>query len=220
MTPVPTFLVPMFFFFSTQVWRSHFHPTHLAKPPCHFQPFQGCSILNLSNSCFVPLQEFNFRSKLLDGSCCEGTFNAHFQCVSANFRFFWRYGKECVCFFIKLVSIPGFVHCKSPIFEVAKVCFYPLCFVFVSSGPQRKISNNFFEHFSTITLPETNSRRTWKWMLGIRLFPFGIAYFQGRLLLVFWDCIYFYTIQRCSFPEKNGMTPTDCCTDLPSILHL
>ena len=92
------------FFFSTQdavvwqdpensrevlgLWRSHFHPTHLAKPPCHFQPFQGCTILKLSNSCFVPLQEFNFRSKLLDGSCCDGTFNACFQCVSANFRFF------------------------------------------------------------------------------------------------------------------------------------
>ena len=26
--------------------------------------------------------------------------------------------------------------------------------------------------------------RTWKWMVGIRSFPFGMAYFQGFLLLV------------------------------------
>ena len=34
------------------------------------------------------------------------------------------------------------------------------------------------------TLPETNSKRPWKWMVGRRSFPFGMAYFQGRLLLV------------------------------------
>ena len=29
------------------------------------------------------------------------------------------------------------------------------------------------------TLPKTNSKRTRKWMVGIRLFPIGMAYFQG-----------------------------------------
>jgi len=35
-----------------------------------------------------------------------------------------------------------------------------------------------------VTLPETHIFRSWKWMVGIRSFPFGMAYFQGRLLLV------------------------------------
>ena len=30
------------------------------------------------------------------------------------------------------------------------------------------------------TLPETNSKSPWKWMVGIRSFPFGMDYFQGR----------------------------------------
>ena len=30
------------------------------------------------------------------------------------------------------------------------------------------------------TLPETNSKNTWRWMVGRRSFPFGMAYFQGR----------------------------------------
>ncbi len=30
------------------------------------------------------------------------------------------------------------------------------------------------------TLPETNSKRPWKWMVGIRSFPIGEAYFQVR----------------------------------------
>ena len=30
------------------------------------------------------------------------------------------------------------------------------------------------------TLPETNSKSTWKWMVGIRSFPFGMAHSQGR----------------------------------------
>ncbi len=35
-------------------------------------------------------------------------------------------------------------------------------------------------HSTPTTLPETNSKRTWKWMVGIRSFPLGMAYFQGR----------------------------------------
>ena len=36
------------------------------------------------------------------------------------------------------------------------------------------------KNLQEITLPETNSKSTRKWMVGIRLFPFGMAYFQGR----------------------------------------
>ena len=32
--------------------------------------------------------------------------------------------------------------------------------------------------------------RTWKWMVGIRLFPFGMAYFQGRGPVSFRECIF------------------------------
>ena len=32
----------------------------------------------------------------------------------------------------------------------------------------------------TITLPETNSKSPWKWMVGIRSFPFGMTYLQGQ----------------------------------------
>ena len=36
------------------------------------------------------------------------------------------------------------------------------------------------------TLPETNSKSTWKWMVGIRLFPFGARpIFRGRLAVSF-----------------------------------
>ena len=34
--------------------------------------------------------------------------------------------------------------------------------------------------FFYVTLPENNGHRTRKWMVGIRLFPFRMAYFQGR----------------------------------------
>ena len=33
------------------------------------------------------------------------------------------------------------------------------------------------------TLPETNSKSTWKWMVGIRSFPFEMAYFRGYVSL-------------------------------------
>ena len=36
------------------------------------------------------------------------------------------------------------------------------------------------DDFSYVTLPENNSLSTRKWMVGIRLFPFRMAYFQGR----------------------------------------
>ncbi len=39
---------------------------------------------------------------------------------------------------------------------------------------------NIHRNPSENTLPETNSKSPWKWMVGIRSFPFGMAYFQGR----------------------------------------
>ena len=38
----------------------------------------------------------------------------------------------------------------------------------------------FFVMFLDSTLPETNSKSPWKWMVGRRMLPFGMAYFQGR----------------------------------------
>ena len=51
-----------------------------------------------------------------------------------------------------------------------------------------------------ITLPETNIHSTWKWMVGIRLFPFGMDHFRGRtvsfrectnLNVMFYIAVYF-----------------------------
>ena len=37
-----------------------------------------------------------------------------------------------------------------------------------------------------IHLPETNSKSIWKWMVGIRSFPFGArSIFRGELLVVY-----------------------------------
>ena len=34
------------------------------------------------------------------------------------------------------------------------------------------------------TLPETNSKSTWKWMVGIRSFPLGWPIFRGELFVL------------------------------------
>ena len=50
------------------------------------------------------------------------------------------------------------------------------------------------------TLPETNSKSTWKWMLGIRVtFPFGARpIFRGKLAVSF---------RECNHPKETVMNP-------------
>ena len=42
------------------------------------------------------------------------------------------------------------------------------------------LSSEVFDLMAEVTLPETNSKSTWKRMVGIRSFPFGMDYFQGQ----------------------------------------
>ena len=45
-----------------------------------------------------------------------------------------------------------------------------------------------------VTLRETNSKITWKWMVGIRAFPFGMACFSGAFAVSFREGTYLATV--------------------------
>ena len=55
--------------------------------------------------------------------------------------------------------------------------------------------------------PPWNKHGTWKWMVGIRSFPFwGPAYFQGLLLLVLGSVFPTFRLNWCSFTRISGRT--------------
>ena len=57
------------------------------------------------------------------------------------------------------------------------------------------------------TLPETNIAPQ-KWMVGIRSFPFGKAYFQGRTVS-FRECI--YTVYFLVYTQKTRLHLSSGC---------
>ena len=68
-------------------------------------------------------------------------------------------------------SVAGYLLLQIP--PVGKIC--DLTAFGLRKAPSRQITEIDLEH----TLPETNSKSTWKWMVGILYFPIGEAYFQG-----------------------------------------
>ena len=61
-----------------------------------------------------------------------------------------------------------------------------------------------FKKTSLVGYPPWNQHSPWKWMVGIRSFPFGKAYFQGRLLLVL-GRVSKGSLLRCVDPSRRSL---------------
>ena len=143
---------------------------------------------NLGGTCFVSTQ---IEGMVLYGElwkCSYALCKASWKCLSD----LWTHALRAEVWLVSVWPPLWWEKCSAFIFFLGQIITTSADITFfcglVKENPFPRMAPSFGVNYST--LPETNSNSPWKWMVGIRSVPFGMAHFQGLLLLVSGRVVY------------------------------